>query len=100
MMKLKIMLMNTMMPYMASCEEVAQLTSEAMDHKLSIKKRLRMRLHILFCQWCRKYGIQLNMIKQAARKYLDDIDKAEKKLPDSLSPDFKARLKKFLRDNQ
>jgi hypothetical protein len=95
--KIKSILGKIMSSYMPTCEEVTRLKSESMDSALPIRQRLAIKIHILFCQWCRKYGKQLEMIRRAARKYQTMVDNVDRE-PSPLSPEFKDRLKDLLKD--
>lgn len=96
--KIKSILKESMMSYMPTCEEVTRLKSESMDSELPMRQRLAIRFHILFCQWCRKYGKQLDMIRHAAQKYKTNIENTDHKSHLTLSPDTKDRLKNLLKD--
>ena len=82
---------DKMMSMMPSCEEVTRLKSESMDYDIGLKKRFTIKFHMLFCQWCRRYEKQLNIIRQTSSK--------SNEVP-TISLDFeaKARLKKLLEE--
>ena len=50
-----------------SCREVHRLTSEGMDRPLSAVERLRMRMHLLVCEGCRRFGRQAALMRRAMR---------------------------------
>ncbi len=37
---------------MMNCKEATQLMSQGMDHKLSLRERMGLRLHVLICRGC------------------------------------------------
>lgn len=49
-----------------SCAEMSRLTSRALEKPLTIKARLKMRLHFVICAWCRRYFEQINLLHHAA----------------------------------
>jgi len=49
-----------------SCAEMSRLTSRALEQPLTIKMRLKMRLHFVICAWCRRYFEQINFLHEAA----------------------------------
>ena len=49
-----------------TCAEMSRLTSQALEQPLTIKTRLKMRLHYLICTWCRRYFEQINFLHHAA----------------------------------
>jgi hypothetical protein len=38
------------------CRQASRVQSEMLDHPLPLAKRLGLRLHLLICMWCRRYG--------------------------------------------
>lgn len=56
---------------MLKCKEVTHLLSEAQDHRLPLKERLPLQLHLVICQGCRNYGKQLDLLRAATRGYRD-----------------------------
>ena len=76
-----------------NCREASRLQSLALDGPLSFSQRLGLRIHLLLCRWCRRYGKQLSFLRVAARKLVgEDLG-----LPrQGLSPEARERLKKIL----
>ena len=48
---------------MLSCDQTAELTSQGLDERLAWSGRLRVRVHLLFCRFCRRYRRQLLHIR-------------------------------------
>ena len=46
-----------------SCREAVRLQSEAMDHPLPLVRRLGLRIHLVLCKWCRRYGSQIQFLR-------------------------------------
>ena len=78
-----------------NCREASRLQSEALDLSLSWGQRLGLRLHLLLCKWCRRYGKQIRFLRQAVHEHPDEVNDAS---PQSLSPEARERLKQSLRD--
>ena len=78
-----------------SCREASRLQSEAMDHSLSAGQRFGLRVHLLLCQWCRRYGKQIRFLRQTAGEHSDELNQAT---PGALSPEARERLKRSLRN--
>ena len=78
-----------------NCREASRLQSEALDHALSPLQRLGLRLHLVLCKWCRRYGKQLRFLRGAAHEHQDKVAEAA---PQTLSPATRERLKRALRD--
>ena len=50
---------------MLSCKEVADLTSQSLDTKLTVRQKLGMRLHLMMCKFCSNYGKHLKFLHRA-----------------------------------
>jgi hypothetical protein len=85
--------------YMLSpnCREASRLQSEALDHPLPLLKRFGLRVHLLLCQWCRRYGKQIRFLREAAHEHPDEVNEAASH---KLSPEARERLKQSLRGGQ
>ena len=79
-----------------NCREASRLQSDALDQPLSLSKRFGLRLHLLICKWCWRYGKQIHFLREAVRERPDDLSEAA---PRSLSPEARERLKHALRDD-
>jgi hypothetical protein len=80
--------------FMPTCRQVSRLQSDALDQRLSLAKRFGLRLHLLVCKWCRRYGKQIRFIRQAVHEHPDAVTDAT---PRTLSPEARERLKRSLR---
>ena len=80
-----------------SCRAAARLQSEALDHKLPFRQRLGLRLHLVLCKWCRRYGRQLAFLSHAAHSHPDDLAES---VPQTLSAEARERIRQKLRANQ
>ncbi len=70
------------------------MQSDALDQSLSPAKRMGLRLHVLICKWCRRYGEQIRFLSEAARKHPDELAAA---VPQKLSDEARDRIKRRLR---
>ncbi len=80
-----------------TCKEAARRQSEAMDQRLSSSRRLGLKLHLLLCKWCRRYGKQLKFLRSAAHQCEQHESEAAGA---SLSPEARERLKAALRSGR
>ena len=77
-----------------NCREASRLQSLAMDHKLSFRQRTGLRIHLLLCNWCRRYGKQLRFLGRIAREHPEELtESASQKLSDVA----RERIKQSLR---
>ena len=78
-----------------NCREASRLQSDALDRPLSFHKQIGLRIHLVLCQWCRRYGKQILLLRQAVRAQPDKVNDAT---PSALSPEARARFKRVLQD--
>ncbi len=77
------------------CKNVAPLYSYALDRKLTLLERFRIRFHLLTCNACTSYVTNLNFMHEVFQVQEEQIE--AEKLHVSLSADAKERLKKALK---
>ena len=53
---------------MDTCRDISALVSRAMDARLSLGERLRVRLHLAICGACRQFSRQVQILRKAARQ--------------------------------
>ena len=76
------------------CRMATRLQSEALDHKFPFRQRLGLRIHLLLCKWCRRYGKQINFLRGAAHEHPDEMaEPVPQKLSDEARERIKLRLK-------
>jgi Putative zinc-finger len=61
---------------MLSCKQSTQLMSQAQDRKLTVPERLQLEMHLALCKGCRNYRGQVDFLRQACRRYLDEQSRA------------------------
>ena len=76
-----------------TCKQATRLQSEAMDRRLSFLENLGLRVHLLLCKWCRRYGEQLTFMRSAAHE-CEEHENPE--TPQRLSPEARERIKQKL----
>ena len=53
---------------MLNCRQVTRLLSQSMDAKLRWYQWLGMRIHLLYCVWCRRYAAQVQFLRKASKE--------------------------------
>jgi len=77
-----------------SCREATRLQSAALDRKLPLRQRFGLRVHLLLCKWCRRYGEQITFLRNAAHEHADEMaEPIPQKLPDEARERIKRRLR-------
>jgi hypothetical protein len=77
-----------------NCKEAVRLQSQALDHRLPGMERLGLRLHLVLCMWCRRYGKQIRLLRDAAHEHPEELAEA---VPQKLSAAAKERISQSLR---
>lgn len=78
-----------------TCRDASRLQSEALDHALTHLQRFGLRVHLILCKWCRRYGKQIRFLRRAAHEHPNEVAEAT---AGTLSPESRERLKRALRD--
>lgn len=60
---------------MLNCKEVTHLLSESQDRKLALSEKLPLELHLTLCKGCRNFKGQMNLLRQACRRYVAELGK-------------------------
>lgn len=84
--------LRTLLP---NCREASRLQSDALDQPLPLPQRFGLRVHMLLCKWCRRYGKQIRFLRHAAHEHSEKLTEAT---PRTLSPEVRERLKHSLRN--
>jgi hypothetical protein len=79
-----------------NCREASRLQSQSVDRPLTFLQRFGLRIHLLLCKWCRRYGKQIHFLRRAVHEHPDQVTAAT---ASSLSPETRERLKRALRDD-
>lgn len=79
--------------FMPSCEIITHKISESMDHKISIADKIRIRMHLLFCELCTRYRDQLIVLQKMISKYSqDDVAEIEPEKEPRLSDNARKKI--------
>ena len=57
---------------MKSCREVHRMVIERQDRKLGFTERFSMRVHLMLCAACRRFDGQMDLLRQALRRFPGD----------------------------
>ena len=52
-----------------NCRDATALMSQAQERKLSLGERLALRVHVLICSGCSNCRRQMNVLRDAARRF-------------------------------
>jgi len=79
-----------------SCAEMSRLTSQAPEKPLTLKMRMKMRLHFVICAWCRRYFEQINFLHEHAPMLGTQLSELAGR---GLRPSAKSRIKHHMQKN-
>lgn len=70
---------------MLSCKQASHLLSQSIERRLPLRQRLGLRLHLLMCSACKQFSVQLQLLRQATKRYVQQVENDEKlKLPNDV----------------
>jgi hypothetical protein len=52
-----------------SCKDASRAISQMQDGSISLPLRLRIRLHLLWCEACKRFEQQMHFLRQAMQRY-------------------------------
>jgi hypothetical protein len=80
---------------MFHCNEVTRKVSESMDHKLPMRQRIFLEMHLMMCKYCSRFRRQLQAIREAARLDVFAFESSDSE--NALSMEAKLRIKQTLK---
>jgi hypothetical protein len=78
------------------CTELLPVMSQSLERRLTVRERVVLRLHFLYCEYCRRYLKQLGFMREAARTGEVKIYEATTPSAPVLSTDARDRIKRAL----
>jgi hypothetical protein len=81
--------MNRVMP---TCADVTHLVSVGMDERLPLSDRMKVRVHLLVCEWCSMFQGQIRFIRRVTRDGASLSELTTTGTAGRLNPDAKAKL--------
>lgn len=74
-----------------NCEQASRLLSEDQDVHLYWWEQMGLRLHLLYCRYCKRYRRQLDLLRQLFRAVFrgDETDRPELKMSEEKRTEIK-----------
>lgn len=69
-----------------------------MDAKLPWHRRLAVKIHLLYCVWCRRYAEQMKLLRKATGALQPEDLSADEKLSSEQKQQMRARLEQNLKN--
>lgn len=68
---------------MLNCKEASQLLSQSLDRELSWRERWSLRIHLMMCEFCRRFGQQIRLVRDMVRRQVGEMEQnGNIRLPD------------------
>lgn len=83
---------------MISCAEAARIMSDRMNRPVGSRAHIALRIHLLLCFGCRRYGKQLELIRRWLRSDRPHKPKITRPQEERLSVQARARIQAVLQD--
>ena len=74
---------------MLTCKHASQLVSQSLDRRLTIRERFMLRLHLLVCNACSRFFMQLTLLNKMIHRMKKQ---AEEDTTIKLNPEAKQRI--------
>ena len=78
------------------CDEIVRLVSLSLDQELPRAERLAVKTHLVYCKACRRYRRQINALRQAVRRYVEQPPIHPATPGMSLSSEARDRIKRSM----
>lgn len=59
---------------MLDCKQASQLISQSLDRQLSLRERFVLKLHLLICEYCTRFGQQVRKLRVAIKQMTLNIE--------------------------
>ena len=80
------------MLFIPHCEDAMLWTSQAVDRKLSLKKRILLKIHLMLCATCMRYHNQVGLLHKIMEHLFKDSDSTTDIYNIQLPGESKARI--------
>jgi len=96
-MKIMALLMNKLTP---SCDVISYKISKSVDENISLKDKLSIKFHIIFCKFCRRYEQQIKLLHNMFHDNFEQYSDSMKQSSPQLSEESRLKIKKMLSDDK
>lgn len=59
---------------MLNCREVTRMVSESQERKLSVVEKMSLNLHLMMCDGCKNFSLQVPFLRKAMKAYSERLD--------------------------
>ena len=70
--KLKHSIRYYLLRTLPTCQQTVATISESMERSLTLRERVKLKLHLWICAWCQWYFEHLHLIRETARAKADE----------------------------
>ena len=80
------------------CRELTPWMSERLDHPLPLGREIKLRLHLMICEWCKRYQEQLVVLRDAVQTLSDSKQESIMIDQPGLSSEARKRIKNAMNE--
>lgn len=92
----KLKLRRWLLRRLPACKQTVEMISESMEHPLSLRKRISVKVHLMICSWCQWYLEHLHTLRDTLRTQAAEPPEKHFGSTPGLSSEARERLKKRL----
>jgi hypothetical protein len=59
---------------MLNCKQASQLISQSLDRPLALRERFALKLHLIICEYCKRFSQQVQTLRTAIHKMTNAIE--------------------------
>jgi hypothetical protein len=93
---MKVKLLQPLVKLMGSCDDITLLIEKSLSDEISFTRRLKIKIHLMGCIYCRRYENQAKLVSKA----LDSFNEYSLKEAISLSPEKKSKIIQTLKNQK
>jgi putative zinc finger protein len=82
---------------MLKCKQASFLVSQSLDRQLTLSERLQLRFHLMICDACTRFSVQLNQLYSSMRSVVRNIEQDARL---ELSAEARARITLAIKSDQ
>jgi predicted anti-sigma-YlaC factor YlaD len=98
--RLKTAIISWLARRLSDCKTITPILGESLDRKLSLREKIKIKLHLFTCRACTNYFKEIKFLREAVRASAEKMAQNENSTAAKLGTDAKERLKNALRSTE
>ena len=96
--RIMLKMQGVMMKAMITCDEASSLASKSLDTNLTLGEKMRLKMHLMACRFCRSFEKQILAIRSILRSKGKEMPEDTEE--NTLSKEARKRLENSIRENK